>query len=269
MHSKKAVSRLLMALFLAGAALVAVPIVAGPSAYLLAADSSVTDAQLRHEVRGPLRGKNFKNVTVRVANGTVILSGQVDLYAYKAQAVKKIKKVSGVKAVRDNIAVGGPTIPDNVLQQKLLSRIQVDRIGFGQVFDAIGVDVNNGVVTLGGHAKGPVTEQSAVAIAEYMPGVKGVINKIQIDPVSPMDDQIRLAEFRTIYSYAPLQQYAIVPSRPIRISVQNGNVTLYGVVDNDMDKNLVYMRAMQVPNVFHVTNNLVVAGQTEQGKKTN
>lgn len=268
MRSKTVVSKVLMMLVLGGGGLAAVPAFTGPSSCLWAAEAGSHGGQLKLDVEKELRSKNFKNITVRVSNGTVILSGQVELYAYKESAIKKARKVNGAKDVRDNIAVGGPTIPDNVLQQKLLGKIQVDRIGFGQVFDAIGVSVQNGIVTLGGHAKGPVTEQSAVSLTAYTPGVKGINNQIQIDPVSPMDDGIRLATFRAIYGYAPLKIYAIVPSRPIRISVQNGNVTLYGVVNNEMDKDLVYMRAMQVPNVFHVTNNLVVANQPNEQKKT-
>jgi hypothetical protein len=43
---------------------------------------------------------------------------------------------------------------------------------------------------------------------------------------------------------------------------------LYGVVDNDMDKQLAYMRAMQVPNVFQVTNDLIVSNdKTEKSNK--
>ena len=64
--------------------------------------------------------------------------------------------------------------------------------------------------------------------------------------------------YHAIYGFPALQRYAIVPWRPIRISVQNGRVTLYGVVDSGMDKQLAYMRAMQVPNVFQVTDDLIV-----------
>lgn len=246
--------------FVPASATLAIPIYAGGS-------SSGRDAQLKSEVLHELHGKNFKHVTARVSQGVVTLSGEVNLYAYKAEAMEKARKARGVKDVRDNIAVGGVTLPDAVLAQKLNDRIQVDRIGFGQAFDAISVQVQNGIVMLGGHAKGPVTEQSAVALADYMPGVKGVINKIQIDPVSPFDDQIRLAAFRAIYGYPPLQEYAIVPSRPIRISVQNQNVTLYGTVLNQMDKDLVYMRVMQLPNIFHVTNDLMVENQPNEKQK--
>jgi hyperosmotically inducible protein len=129
--------------------------------------------------------------------------------------------------------------------------------------------VQNGVVTLGGHAIGPITQQSAVALAEYTPGVKEVINKISVDPVSQFDDGIRVQTYRAIYGYPPLQRYAIVPWKPIRISVQNGRVTLYGIVDSEMDKQLAYTRAMQVPNVFQVTNDLIVSNdKTEKSKKT-
>jgi osmotically-inducible protein OsmY len=197
----------------------------------------------------------------------VVLSGVVDLYAYKLEAMKKAHKVPGVRMVLDNIAVGGPNMPDRELQQKLLSKIEVDREGYGQVFSAISVSVENGVVTLGGHARGPVTKESALALAQYMPGVKDVVDRIQVDPVNPLDDGIRLAEYNAIYNYAPLMQYAVVPSRPIRISVQNQNVTLYGIVDNEMDKDIIGIRANLVPHVFHVTNDLVVASQTTETVK--
>src|SRR5665213_3840844 len=123
MRGKTVVSRLLAVALLAGAGWAATPVFIGSSS-VLAAD--VTSA-----VQNQLRGKNFKGVTVAADNGTVTLSGQVDLYAYKSQAEKKAKKVSGVTDLQDNITVGGPMIADNVLQNKLQERIQVDRVGFG------------------------------------------------------------------------------------------------------------------------------------------
>ncbi len=261
MQAKKVLPRLLIALFVGGAGWVAAPVLSGPSACIFAADTGTSDAQLNGAVQKQLKGKNFSGVTVAADNGTVTLSGQVNVYAYKAEAVKKAKKTRGVQDVRDNIAVGGPTIPDNVLQRKLLSGIEVDRVGFGQVFDAISVHVQNGVVTLGGHAVGPVAKSSAISLTQFTPGVKGVVDQISVDPVSPMDDGIRVQVYRAIYGFPALRRYAIVPSKPIRISVQNGRVTLYGIVDRQMDKQLAYTRAMQVPNVFQVTNDLVVAGQ--------
>ena len=268
MRSNAVVSRLLIAVCCVGVTGIGATALVGPSVSVFAADSGASDAALTSAVKDRLKSKYFQDVTVMVQDGTATLSGQVKLFAYKSQAIKKAKKTKGIKAVRDNIAVGGPTVPDNVLQQDLLRRIEVDRVGYGQVFDAISVAVQNGVVLLGGHAIGPVTQQSAVALAEYTPGVKEVINKISVDPVSQFDDGIRVSTYRAIYGYPPLQRYAIVPWKPIRISVQNGRVTLYGIVDSEMDKQLAYTRALQVPNVFQVTNDLVVSNdKTEKSKK--
>ena len=268
MRSNVVVSKLLIAACWVGMAGVGTTALVSSSAPVFAADNGASDAALTSAVKERLKGKYFKDVSVMVQDGTATLSGQVNLFAYKAQAIKKARKTKGVKAVRDNIAVGGPTVPDNELQKNLLRRIEMDRVGYGEVFDAISVSVQNGVVLLGGHAIGPVTQQSAVALAAYTPGVKEVINKISVDPVSQFDDGIRVATYRAIYGYPPLQRYAIVPWKPIRISVQNGRVTLYGVVDNDMDKQLAYMRAMQVPNVFQVTNDLIVSNdKTEKSNK--
>jgi hyperosmotically inducible protein len=76
-----------------------------------------------------------------------------------------------------------------------------------------------------------------------------------------MDNGIRRAEFRSIYGFPSLNRYAMNPLKPIRISVQNGHVTLYGVVDSQGDKDAAGIRANTVPGVFSVTNNLQVAGQ--------
>ncbi|MGO8719587.1 MAG: BON domain-containing protein [Acidobacteriaceae bacterium] len=267
MQNKAVVSRLLIAVCCVGITGVGAPVLVGSAACVFAAENGSSDAQLTRAVKSELKGKNFQDVTVMVEDGTATLSGQVNLYAYKLEAIKKAKKTRGIKDVRDNIAVGGPIIPDNVLQRKLLEKIEVDRVGYGQVFDAISVQVANGVVTLGGHALGPIAQQSAVSLTEFTPGVKEVVNQINIDPTSTFDDGVRIQVFRAIYGYPALQRYAIVPSRPIRISVQNQRVTLYGIVDNEMDKQLAYMRAMQVPNVFQVTDDLVVGN--EKPEKSN
>ena len=88
-----------------------------------------------------------------------------------------------------------------------------------------------------------------------------MINDIQVDPVSPNDDRIRLQAFRTIYGFPSLNKYAVDPGKPIRISVQNGHLTLYGAVDSQADKDVAGIRANSVPGVFSVVNNLQVAGE--------
>ena len=198
-------------------------------------------------------------------SGIVSLDGTVKVFAVKADAEKKARKVKSVVAVRDEIQVGGPAVPDQVLQSKLLGRIQSDRVGYGTTaFNAISVNVENGIVTLGGTAYGPVDKGSAIGEATYTAGVKGVVDNIQVDPVSMFDDRIRIATARAVYGYPSLNKYAMDPAKPIRIVVQNGNVTLVGVVINQMDKDVAGLRANGVSGVFKVTNDLQVANQQSE-----
>src|SRR6202044_3896020 len=119
-------------------------------------------------------------------------------------------------------------------------KLEYDRVGYGNVFNAITLTVQNGVVTLGGHARTDVDKDSAMSLVSTYPGVKDAIDNIDVDPVSIMDDQARLAVARAIYGYPSLNKYAIDPAKPIRISVQNGHVELYGVVDTESDKDTAY-----------------------------
>ena len=154
------------------------------------------------------------------------------------------------------------TVPDAKLQQQLLKKIEYSRVGYGSTaFNAISVHVQDGVVTLGGHAVGPVSQSTAVNLAKGTKGVKQVIDNIKVDPLSPMDNRIRQAEYRAIYGFPMLNKYAINPVKPIRISVANGHVSLFGIVDSQADKNAAGIRANSVSGVFSVTNNLQVAGQ--------
>ena len=129
-------------------------------------------------------------------------------------------------------------------------------------YNAFTISVKNGAVTLGGTAYGPADKDSAISLVENYPGVKDVIDNIDVSPVSPMDDQIRLAEARAIYGSPQLNKYAIDPAKPIRITVLNGNVTLSGVVDSESDKDVANVRANSVSGVFKVVNNLEVVGNT-------
>jgi hyperosmotically inducible periplasmic protein len=225
--------------------------------------SSAADNNLRSEIMNKALNKSqFKNIQVSVHNGEVKLTGTVDVVDTKYRADKRVHGTKGVVAVDNEIQVAGPYLPDAELQQKVLKAIEYDRVGYGsQPFNAISVNVQNGVVTLGGHAVGPVSADTAVSTAANIKGVRDVVDDIQVDPLSPMDDGIRVRVYRAVYGFPSLNKYAIDPAQPIRISVQNGNVTLYGVVDSQADKNAAGIRANSVSGVFHVTNDLQVAGQ--------
>jgi hyperosmotically inducible periplasmic protein len=226
-------------------------------------NTSSRDAEAR------LNKKQFQNVKVSVNDGIATLTGTVDLYEYKADAAKRVLRASGVNAVRNQIEVAGSNVSDKELQSNLQEKLAYDRVGYGNVFDAIGVKVENGVVTLTGHSHDYPNKDSALALAATMPGVKDVVDDIEVDPLSPMDDRTRLAVARSVYGYPTLNKYAIDPAKPIRISVQNGNVALYGTVDSQADKDTANLRASTVPNVFSVKNYLHVAGQPSERQQMN
>jgi hyperosmotically inducible periplasmic protein len=218
-------------------------------------------------VTAKLNKKQFQNVKVAVENGVATLSGTVDLYEYKADADKLAHKVKGITAVRNEIQVGGPAVTDAQLKDKLLEKLQYDRVGYGNAFNSISLNVQDGVVTLGGHARTDVDKDSALALVSTYPGVKDVTDEIEVDPVSLMDDQLRLQVARAVYGFPSLNKYAIDPAKPIRISVQGGNVELYGIVDSKADSDVAYLRANQVPGVFSVKNHLQVSNESNEKSK--
>ena len=224
------------------------------------------DTNLQADVLNKALNKgNLKGVQATAHDGVVTLSGTVPLFALKQEADKRTHKVKGVHAVTNEIQVAGPNLADSVLEAKLVKAISYDRVGYGTTpFNAISVQVQDGTATLSGHAYGPVDASSALALAANTPGVKNVVNEVQVDPLSSMDDRSRIQLFRTLYGYPTLSKYAMDPAKPIRISVQNGNVTLYGVVDSQMDKDVAGIRANSVPGIFKVTNDLKVAGSSEK-----
>jgi osmotically-inducible protein OsmY len=226
-----------------------------------AAQNAGNDPQIQAEIQKALDNKRFANVHAAVANSEITLTGTVDLYADKEEADKKAHHVKKVKGVDNQIEVAGPTVEDSTLRNKLAGQLATDRVGYGTTaFNSITIGVQNGVVTLGGTVYGPVDKDSALSLVANSPGVKDIVDKIDVAPLSPMDDRLRLQLARVIYGTPQLQKYAIDPAKPIRITVVNGNVTLTGMVDNKADSDIANIKANSVPGVFKVTNELQVAG---------
>jgi hyperosmotically inducible protein len=226
-----------------------------------------SDAQIQADVQHSLDHKQFSNVQVAVHNGEVTLSGSVALYSAKEDADRKAHHRKGVQSVRNVIEVGGGEVNDDAaLRAKLSKGLAYDRVGYNTTaFNNIEIGVQNGVVTLRGTVYGPADKDSAISLIENTPGVRDVVDELDVAPVSPMDDRIRIAEARAIYGFPALNRYALDPAKTIRITVVNGHVTLNGVVDNEADKNMAGIRANGVSGVFSVVNNLQVAGN-ERGK---
>jgi hyperosmotically inducible periplasmic protein len=138
-------------------------------------------------------------------------------------------------------------------------RHQLVMLPYYSVFDNLAYKVEGDTVTLEGQVVRPTLKSDAEGVVKNIEGVGKVVNNIEVLPLSPMDDQIRRAVYRTIFGEPGLSRYSESAVPSIHIIVKNGTVTLEGVVDSEGDKNLVNIRVNGVANVFAVKNNLVVA----------
>jgi hyperosmotically inducible protein len=216
------------------------------------------DSDIQSRVSQQLTKKQeFRNLQASTEDGIVTLSGTVDLYQQKLDAAKKVRKLDKVQGVRNLIAVRS-SAPDAEVQAKLERKLHYDRMGYDNQFNFVDVLVKDGAATLTGATRNDMGRDSAVWIANNMPGVNDVVDNIEVLPVSGFDDRIRISAVRAIYRDPVLGRYASDPAKPIRIVVDNGNLTLYGTVATAMDKQIAGMRANQVFGVFRVQNNLAV-----------
>lgn len=150
----------------------------------------------------------------------------------------------------------GPADETGLIKEIRHHLVMLPRFG---VFDDIGFTVNGGTVTLEGQVAQPILKDDAEKTVRKIEGVEQVVNNIEVLPLSPNDERIRRDMFRAIYGDSEIGMrygYSAVPS--IHIIVKNGDVRLEGVVANEMDRNIIGIRANGVPGAFKVTNDLVV-----------
>lgn len=175
----------------------------------------------------------------------------------------------------------------NDVQKALRSLVNYD------VFDWLTFSIRGKTVILNGYASRPVLKSDAERAVKKIAGVEAVDNKIEVLPFSPSDDRVRAAVYNRIYTAPSLRIYnanqgnlgraigpgggvalaagGITNSPPmgfhaIHIVVKNGNVTLYGVVNNSSDSAIAGMQANSAPGAFKVVNDLLVAGSPAKEK---
>jgi hyperosmotically inducible periplasmic protein len=156
---------------------------------------------------------------------------------------------------KDKIAAGDPTgkSQDRITREVRHELVMLPYYG---VFDNLLYRVDGNAVTLMGQVTRPTLKSDAGNVVKGIEGVERVDNQIQVLPLSPNDDRLRLAEYRAIYGHPGLDRYAMQAVPPIHIIVDNGKVTLEGVVATQADKDQAGIRANTVSAVFSVTNNL-------------
>jgi len=129
------------------------------------------------------------------------------------------------------------------------------------LFDNLSFRVDGGAVTLVGEVTRSALKSGAGNVVKRIEGVDRVNNDIQVLPLSPSDERIRLRVYRAVYGQPVLNRYALSAVPPIHIVVENGNVSLEGAMASDSGKNIAGLRANSVPGGSSVNNGLQVDGR--------
>jgi BON domain len=192
--------------------------------------------------------------TLGPAMGAFLLASTPQAYAAQQS---KLQTRLNLTATRDDRHT-------EVLGQEV--RHELVMLPYYSVFDWLQAQVAaDGTVTLMGQVTRPTTKDDAENRVKGLEGATRVVDNIEVLPVSPMDDGIRLAVYRSIFSYSsPLFRYATQSVPPIHIIVKNGHVTLKGIVATQSDSDLANIKANQVSGVFSVNNELQIEGRTDE-----
>jgi len=130
------------------------------------------------------------------------------------------------------------------------------------LFDTFSFRVDGDTVTLTGKVTRPALKTDAENAVKGIEGVASVNNRIEVLPLSPNDDRLRLSLYRAIYGHRMLEHLAIRAVPPIHLIVENGHVTLEGAVPNAAAKSVAELQANSVSGVFSVTNKLLVDSES-------
>ncbi len=155
-------------------------------------------------------------------------------------------------------AIARAEVSDSDLAEAVAEVVQ--RYSQFTIFDDVNISVVNRVVTLTGRVTTPTKRDDIGKRVAKIDGIRSLTNDIKVLPLSRYDDELRVRIAQAIYNHPAFWHYTAMAVPPIHIIVENGHVTLTGIVDNQVDRNLAYALA-QVPGAFVVNNDLRVNGQ--------
>lgn len=194
--------------------------------------------------------KRFKISLIAIAAGLLIIVAPQALMARSANSPANDLSTSA------NTETSNTKLAKQVRHQLLM-------LPYYGVFDNLAYSIEGDKVTLHGQVVNPSTRSDAARSVARIDGVSEVINNIQVLPLSGFDDSIRVNTYRALTRTAGLYRYFMGTNPSLHIVVENGHLTLTGVVSNKMDQRLAYITASSVPGVFSVTNDLQVDGDNK------
>ena len=152
---------------------------------------------------------------------------------------------------------GGNQRADQAIEKQVFKKL-IGMPYYG-VFDNISYKVVDGTVTLYGKVYNAPAKGSAETIVRKISGVENVVNNIEILPLSRFDDSIRIRTLNILADRGGLYRYLNGNNPSMKIIVEDGNISLEGVVNSKGDARLANLLANQITGTFSVTNNLQIA----------
>jgi osmotically-inducible protein OsmY len=212
-----------------------------------------TDTQLRQDVLDELEWEpsiDANEIGVTVHHGVVTLNGRVASYAEKLAAERATGRVSGVKAIAEEIEVKLPTASwrtDADIAQAVVNTLKWNPV----VKDEITVKVEDGVVTLTGEVNWKYERDAAERSVENLIGVRRILNFIKVHgrpSVTDVKEQIKKA----------FERAATLDAAQIQVESHDGEVTLKGNVHSMVEYREAANAAWAGRGVTKVTNQLKV-----------
>ncbi len=213
-----------------------------------------SDLQIQRDVMDELKWEPYLNASqigVAVNNGIVTLSGQVDSYSKKLSAKKAAKRVSGVKAIAEDIQIGvSPAFrkTDTEIAEAILSALKWHS---ALQEEKIKIKVEDGIVKLEGEVEWEYQRNNAKVAIENLTGVRSVINLITVKAkISPTDIQQKIS--------AAFHRSATIDAEKIQSEVVGNKVTLRGKVRSFAEKEDAENAAWAAPGITSVENKLQI-----------
>jgi osmotically-inducible protein OsmY len=191
-------------------------------------------------------------IGIAVRDGVVTLSGTVHSFAQKLAAERAAERVSGVKAIADDLIVqldGFGKRSDTDIAHAAVNALKWD----SEVPEEdITIKVDNGWITLDGRVPWRFQSDAAERAVRYLIGVKGVTNMIRVQPsVSTASVKSRIED--------ALKRSAQLDAQRISVQAADGKITLNGTVRSWAERRDAERAAWAAPGVTQVEDRLVIA----------
>lgn len=237
--------------------------VVGLLAVLAAPALAATDAQLARRIEARLVKAGFDqrgDLKVDVESGVARLTGIVLRWADVREADKLARKE--VRSVVNLLRVVPETPRSDKDVRADVERAVVRWERYGP-FDAVGIEVRDGVVSLGGWVEDPWKRSQIEERLTRVDGIRDVINNLRVQGFSAGDLALRQEVFTKIYSDPLFERFANLFDPPVRVYVSRGRVTLVGLVGSRVEQVTVGSIARSTL-AFSVTNLVEVEGEARE-----